>query len=178
VIEKLKNRARQNGRSLEAELRLILPEAAGDNMAQIQLEIEHVRAMFAGRTFSDSAGLLREDRERFLPEVHAEAARRLLNGSHILLAPDLLFPEAGNVLWKRVQRAEITETEAIAILHAPGKIPLQVYPSWPLVVLALEIACRAQRTVYDGLYLHRRDPGQRKSCHFPLHLLRAFVVQS
>jgi len=64
VIEKLKRRAQQNGRSLEADLKLILRQAAQDNRAQIQLEIGRVRALFAGRTFSDSAERLREDRER------------------------------------------------------------------------------------------------------------------
>jgi hypothetical protein len=34
-------------------------------------------------------------------EVHAEAARRLQEDQYDLLAPDLLWPECGNVLWKK-----------------------------------------------------------------------------
>jgi plasmid stability protein len=64
VIEKLKKRAQQNRRSLEAELRLILQRAAGEVTTQLTPEVERVREMFAGRTFSDSAELIREDRER------------------------------------------------------------------------------------------------------------------
>ncbi len=64
VIERLKERAHRNGRSLEAELRLVLQQAAGDSTAQIQAEVARVRALFAGRTFFDSAKLFREDRER------------------------------------------------------------------------------------------------------------------
>jgi antitoxin FitA len=64
VIEKLKARAKENGRSLEAELRLILQRAAGDDIDDALAEVERVRALFAGRTFSDSAELVREDRER------------------------------------------------------------------------------------------------------------------
>jgi antitoxin FitA len=64
VLEKLKARARQNGRSLEAELRLILQRAAGEPAADLLTGVERVRALFAGRTFSDSAELLREDRDR------------------------------------------------------------------------------------------------------------------
>jgi antitoxin FitA len=64
VIEKLKVRARQNNRSLEAELRLLLQQAAGRSGPEVLAEVERVRAMFAGRVFSDSAELLREDRER------------------------------------------------------------------------------------------------------------------
>jgi predicted nucleic acid-binding protein len=89
----------------------------------------------------------------FLPEPHADAARRLLDGGHTLMAPDLLFPEVANILWKRVRRQEITDEEAAATVQALGALPLQVSASWPLVLLALEIACRTQRTVYDSLYL-------------------------
>jgi antitoxin FitA len=64
VLDKLKARARQNGRSLEAELRLILRQAAGEPASSLLPEVERVRAMFAGRAFSDSAALLREDRDR------------------------------------------------------------------------------------------------------------------
>ena len=64
ILDKLKRRAHQNHRSLEAELRLILQQAADSSPISIQAEIERVRALFAGRTFSDSAELLREDRER------------------------------------------------------------------------------------------------------------------
>jgi predicted nucleic acid-binding protein len=89
----------------------------------------------------------------FLPELHADAAQRLLDGGHALLVPDLLFAEAANLLWKRVRRQEITGEEAAATVQALGVLPLQVSASWPLVLLALEIACRTQRTVYDSLYL-------------------------
>jgi plasmid stability protein len=64
VVEKLKARARRNGRSLEAELRLILQEAAGVGPVSVQDQVERLRALFAGRNFSDSTELLREDRER------------------------------------------------------------------------------------------------------------------
>ena len=64
VIEKLKARAKQNGRSLEAELRVILRQAAGVDMEAALLELKRVQADFAGRSFSDSTELLREDRQR------------------------------------------------------------------------------------------------------------------
>ena len=89
----------------------------------------------------------------FLPEIYDEAARRLLRGGQTLLAPDLLFPEVGNILWKRVRAAEITAAEAEAILQTLGSLPLRIQPSRPLVTVALSIACEAGRTVYDSLYL-------------------------
>jgi predicted nucleic acid-binding protein len=89
----------------------------------------------------------------FLPEVHAQAARRLLGSNHILLAPDLLYAEFTNILWKRIRRGEMAEVEAGTILRTLGILPLEIHSSWPLVLPALEIACRTDRAAYDSLYL-------------------------
>ena len=64
LVEKLRVRARRNQRSLEAELRVILHEALQTPLPTVQDDIERVRALFAGRSFTDSAILLREDRDR------------------------------------------------------------------------------------------------------------------
>src|SRR6266568_4148327 len=77
----------------------------------------------------------------FLPEIHSD------------LALDLLYAEVGNILWKRVRRAEMTEEEALTVFQGLGNLPLVWHPPWPLMVPALEIACRTDRTVYDSLYL-------------------------
>jgi predicted nucleic acid-binding protein len=89
----------------------------------------------------------------FLPENHSEAALRLLTQPHTLHAPDLIFSEFGNVLWKRVRRNEISKEEADAVLEGLLTLNLQVQPSQALIPLALEIAYRENRTVYDSLYL-------------------------
>ena len=89
----------------------------------------------------------------FLPENHSEAALRLLTQPHTLHAPDLIFSEFGNVLWKRVRRNEISKKEADAVLEGLRTLNLQVQPSQTLIPLALEIACGENRTVYDSLYL-------------------------
>lgn len=89
----------------------------------------------------------------YLPEIHDEAARRLLSADHTLLVPDLLFSEVGNILWKRVRGSQMTQEEAQAVLLSLGSLSLAVHPSWPLALLALETACQTQRTVYDSLYL-------------------------
>ncbi len=64
VVDRLKERAKKNGRSFEAELRVILKDAAEERAASATPELERVRALLRGRKFSDSAALLREDRER------------------------------------------------------------------------------------------------------------------
>jgi predicted nucleic acid-binding protein len=89
----------------------------------------------------------------FLPEIHSDAALRLLAEQHTLHAPDLIFSEFGNVLWKRVRKNEICKNEANAILEGLLTLHLQAQPSQLLIPLALEIACGENRTVYDSLYL-------------------------
>jgi plasmid stability protein len=65
VMENLKTLAKKRGRSLEAELRLILRDAAtAERVSDPLAEARRIRAMFEGRTFSDSTELVREDRER------------------------------------------------------------------------------------------------------------------
>ncbi len=64
VVERLKNRAKSNGRSLQGELKHILEQAARIDVVDLRLQREHIRSVLAGRTFSDSTELLRQDRER------------------------------------------------------------------------------------------------------------------
>lgn len=98
----------------------------------------------------------------FIEEVHCEDARRLLPPSAPLLAPDLLFPEVGSILWKRLKQGELALEVASAILSSLHGVGLQIVPSWPLTLSALEIAAHTGRTVYDSLYvaLAVRDNGQ------------------
>lgn len=90
----------------------------------------------------------------FIPEVHSAAAERLLSDSRAdFLAPDLILPEFGNILWKKERRNEITQSEALEILAGLETVGLDVHPSRSLVVSAFEIASRLDRSVYDCLYL-------------------------
>ncbi len=64
TIEKLKKRARENGRSLQSELKQILENAAPYSFAEARAAAERVRKRLGGRRFSDSTALVREDRDR------------------------------------------------------------------------------------------------------------------
>jgi predicted nucleic acid-binding protein len=89
----------------------------------------------------------------FVPEIHSAAAERLLDPSIVLCAPDLIGPEIGNILWKKVRRGEITRAEAGEILGAFTSLPLEIRPSSALLPAALELAIEFDRSVYDSLYL-------------------------
>ena len=63
VVKRLKARAKNRGRSLQAEVKDILEREA--RLPDDVLEgIRRVRAMTRGKRFSDSTLLIREDRER------------------------------------------------------------------------------------------------------------------
>ncbi len=66
VVERLKKRAKDNGRSLEAELRELLKQAAKRKSPEELLAIaDRIAAMTPeGVKQTDSAELLREDRDR------------------------------------------------------------------------------------------------------------------
>jgi antitoxin FitA len=64
IVDRLKARARQHGRSLQAEVQRILEEAAGRRMEDARALADRIRASLAGLPHSDSVELLAEDRAR------------------------------------------------------------------------------------------------------------------
>jgi predicted nucleic acid-binding protein len=89
----------------------------------------------------------------FVDEVHAESARRLQEDQYELFAPDLLWPECGNILWKKVRRGELTLDEARLIWSSLEQQPISAFQSRLVLELALEVAFDTNRTVYDSCYL-------------------------
>ena len=66
VVDRLKERAQANGRSLEAELRAVIQQAArfDVNLAETRDLAARLRRRLAGRKHTDSAQLVAEDRQR------------------------------------------------------------------------------------------------------------------
>src|SRR6186997_1519182 len=89
----------------------------------------------------------------FVPEVHSAAARRWLNASHDYMAPDLLFPEAGNALWKKVRRGELTREDAQRLASDLAMVGVEAVSMRALVADSHALAVRAAITVYDAMYL-------------------------
>lgn len=64
AVKRLKVRAKQHGRSLQREVRRVLEQAAGAGPKDIVAMLDGWKTRLAGRKFSSSARLIREDRDR------------------------------------------------------------------------------------------------------------------
>jgi len=88
----------------------------------------------------------------YIPESGSDRAALLLRAGVRLVAPDLLIPEVGNVIWKRRREIPVAEIEAIAVALSSA-CPVSLYPSSALLQGALSVALAYGRSVYDSLYL-------------------------
>lgn len=89
----------------------------------------------------------------FIPERHSINSLRLLTTGCELLAPDLIFAEFGNVLWKKWLRQEL-EPEVISPLLADlSRMRLHIVPTATLADKAATIAVTYRRSFYDSIYL-------------------------
>jgi predicted nucleic acid-binding protein len=89
----------------------------------------------------------------FFQETDAKAAKALLASETELHAPDLIYAELANVIWKRHRRREIDEQEADQLLANILRLPLRITPCSQLASVALPLALKTGRTAYDCLYL-------------------------
>jgi predicted nucleic acid-binding protein len=88
----------------------------------------------------------------FVTEEHSDLAVEVLRNNE-LIAPDLLWPEIGNIIWKKVNCSELIEKDAASILELFLKAPVTRYSSAGMIPIALEIALETGGTVYDSLYV-------------------------
>ena len=67
VVERLKKRAKKDGRSLQSEVKFILEQAAQEPKMDIEAArkiCEEFRSIFKGRKFPDTVELIHKDHER------------------------------------------------------------------------------------------------------------------
>ena len=86
-----------------------------------------------------------------LPEQGSEAAEALLDKD--LAAPSLWLLEAGNALWRRARREELTPAQAASRLAELEKAPVATVPLEQDLPEALRMALQLNHPVYDCLYL-------------------------
>ncbi|HYN63707.1 MAG TPA: type II toxin-antitoxin system VapC family toxin [Candidatus Limnocylindrales bacterium] len=89
----------------------------------------------------------------FVPEVHGDAAGRWLASSHEYVAPDLLFSEAGNAIWKKVRRGELTAVEGQRLAVDLSRVAVERITMRDLMPDAHALALSSGLTVYDAMYV-------------------------
>jgi predicted nucleic acid-binding protein len=93
----------------------------------------------------------------FLPEQDSEVARRLIQhavstpGS--CSAPDLIYPECGNILWKKERQGLLTAERMREITREIVAIPIAIWPGRQLLESAAILALSYGITAYDASYL-------------------------
>lgn len=86
-----------------------------------------------------------------IPEADSARAEVLLD--HSLVAPDLLFAECANILWKKIRRGELTEEEAAIAAKTLEQADLAVVSTRGYLARAVAIAAELDHPAYDGVYL-------------------------
>ena len=86
-----------------------------------------------------------------VPERDSERAELLLD--HGLVAPDLLFAECANILWKKVRRGELTKQEADIAAQTLKQADLDLVSTRAYLALATSIAVELDHPAYDAVYL-------------------------
>jgi predicted nucleic acid-binding protein len=89
----------------------------------------------------------------YVPEIYEQEATKLLQGNHIFLAPELIYPEFSSILWKKVRRGEITPAEGQRIITAFQQKKLVAHSHQSLLLSAYTGAATTGQTVYDWTYL-------------------------
>lgn len=89
----------------------------------------------------------------FVPEIHSDTARRMLALPHEYVAPDLLFAETANTIWKKIRRGELTVEEGRQLVADIGRIAVETVPCRALAEDAHALANATGRTAYDSLYV-------------------------
>jgi predicted nucleic acid-binding protein len=70
-----------------------------------------------------------------------------------LIAPELLAVECANVLWKKVQREELSKDEAFLAARLLQAADIELLPTGSLLEAATRIAVELDHPAYDCLYL-------------------------
>lgn len=86
-----------------------------------------------------------------VPEPDSDRAEVLLD--HGMVAPDPLFAECANVLWKKVRRGELTKQEADIAGQTLEQADLTLVSTRGYLALATSVAVELDHSAYDAVYL-------------------------
>ncbi len=88
-----------------------------------------------------------------ITEDGTDAANRLRWSGTVFHAPDLLVPETGNILWKKVLREELTRAEAELACGVLRLAKIEIHDMGRQSFAALRMALALDHPVYDTTYL-------------------------
>ena len=89
----------------------------------------------------------------YVPEVYEQEATRLKKTGGIFHAPELILPEFGNIIWKKVIRKELTDQEGQRIITAFAAEKLLLHSHQTTLRAACTGAATTGQTVYNWTYL-------------------------
>ncbi len=87
-----------------------------------------------------------------VPEDDFETARAL-RGKFRLIAPQLIYAECANILWKKVQRGDLSNHEAASLAGLIDALDIEVASMRGLVEAATTLSTRLRHPAYDCFYL-------------------------
>lgn len=79
------------------------------------------------------------------------------------IAPELAIAECANILWKKVQRGNLTTEQAAFAAELVDRLAIEIVPMRSLVKPALELSVRLVHPAYDCIYVAL---AKRRDCRF------------
>jgi predicted nucleic acid-binding protein len=70
-----------------------------------------------------------------------------------MIAPELLVPECANILWKKIQRNEVTNEQALFAARLLQVAEIELVPMRSLFEAAMRMSIELDHAAYDCLYL-------------------------
>ncbi len=91
----------------------------------------------------------------YVPQPYSTESRKILEeyekNKLSLFAPDLIYAEIGNIVWKIQRFQELSPDNAENILNAFQSLSITLVPSKVLLKEAYKLAARYRRSVYASL---------------------------
>lgn len=85
-------------------------------------------------------------------EEGSEAALALRTRAE-LIAPDLMIAECANILWKKVERNEVSKSEALIAARLLQRADVDILSTRNLLEPATRLAIELEHPAYDCIYL-------------------------
>ncbi|BBK41064.1 hypothetical protein STVA_10840 [Allostella vacuolata] len=89
----------------------------------------------------------------YVSEEGSEEALALASGGQRLVAPDLLFAEVANILWRKARLGQLAEAQLRMVPRHLAMAFDQVLPCAELAGDAVDLAMRLDHPAYDCFYL-------------------------